>query len=51
MKNSYEFWKEETLKGPEQWRKTDLPVIENDRGEYMGFIKVVAQRNVNGRKP
>ncbi|MEO8356651.1 MAG: class I SAM-dependent methyltransferase [Chloroflexota bacterium] len=51
MKNSYEFWKEETLKGPEQWRKTDLPVIETDRGEYMGFIKVVAQRNDDGRKP
>jgi SAM-dependent methyltransferase len=45
MQNSYEFWKEETLKGPEEWRKNDLPVIERDQGEYMGFIKVVAQRN------
>lgn len=44
MENSYEFWKEETLKGPEVWRKTDLPVIENDKGEYMGFIQVVAQK-------
>lgn len=44
MKNSYEFWKEETLKGPEQWRKTDLQVVESDRGRYMGFIKVIAQR-------
>lgn len=45
MENSYEFWKEETLKGPEAWRKNDLPVIERDRGEYMGFIKVVALRS------
>jgi cyclopropane fatty-acyl-phospholipid synthase-like methyltransferase len=44
MQISYEFWKEETLKGPQMWRETDLPVIESDQGEYMGFIKVVAQK-------
>ena len=44
MKNSYEFWKDETLKWPKEWREKDLSVIEQDKGEYMGFIKVVAQR-------
>lgn len=44
MENSYQFWKEETLQGPEEWREADLAVIEKDQGEYMGFIKVVAQR-------
>ena len=44
MENSYLFWKDETLKGPERWREVDLPVIENDKGEYMGFIKVVAEK-------
>jgi len=45
MENSYEFWKEETLKAQKQWLENDLPVIESDKGEYMGFIKMVARRN------
>lgn len=44
MINSYLFWKEEALKGPLDWRDNDLSVIEQDQGQYMGFIKVVAQR-------
>lgn len=44
MKDSYSFWKEETLLGPEEWRDADLGVIEKDQGEYMGFIKLVARR-------
>jgi cyclopropane fatty-acyl-phospholipid synthase-like methyltransferase len=44
MENSYHFWKEETEKGPQEWREKDLKAIEADQGEYMGFIKVVAER-------
>ncbi len=44
MQDSYDFWLEETRQGPAAWRKNDLPVIESDRGEYMGFIKVVARK-------
>ena len=44
MEASYNFWKKEIIKGPKEWRDSDLPVIEKDKGEYMGFIKVVAQR-------
>ncbi len=42
MKDSYRFWKEETEKGPHEWREKDLKVIEADQGEYMGFVKIVA---------
>ncbi len=44
MPDSHHFWKEETEKGPEEWRDKDLTVIEADQGEYMGFVKVVAER-------
>ena len=44
MQDSYHFWKEETEKGPQEWREKDLKVIEADRGEYMGFIKIVAEK-------
>ncbi len=44
MKESYRFWKEETEKGPPEWREKDLKVIEADQGEYMGFIKIVAEK-------
>ena len=48
MENSYQFWKEETLLGPEEWREADLDVIERDQGEYMGFIKFVARQKNPG---
>lgn len=44
MEDSYAFWREETLKAPPEWRDNDLPVVDADRGKYMGFIKVVAKR-------
>jgi cyclopropane fatty-acyl-phospholipid synthase-like methyltransferase len=47
MQDSYRFWKEETENGPAEWREKDLKVIEADRGVYMGFIKVVAERKVD----
>lgn len=43
MPDSYTFWRQETLNGPEDWCKNDLPVVDSDQGEYMGFVKVVAQ--------
>jgi len=47
MEDSYRFWKEETEKGAKEWREKDLKVIEADKGEYMGFIKIVAERKVS----
>ena len=47
MTDSYKFWKEETEKGSEEWREKDLRVIEADKGEYMGFIKVIAERDAS----
>jgi cyclopropane fatty-acyl-phospholipid synthase-like methyltransferase len=44
MADSYRFWKEEAEKGPEEWREKDLKAVEADRGEYMGFVKIVAKK-------
>jgi hypothetical protein len=44
MQDSFGFWKEETQKGPEEWREKDMKAIEADKGEYMGFIRIVAER-------
>lgn len=48
MQDSYHFWKEEAEKGPEEWMDKDLKVIEADKGEYMGFIKIVAEKKGAG---
>ena len=47
MQDSYNFWKENAEKGPEQWREKDLKAIEADQGEYMGFVKIVAKKKAN----
>jgi SAM-dependent methyltransferase len=48
MEDPYAFWKEETEKGPEEWKEKDMKVVEADKGEYMGFMKIVAERKADG---